>query len=401
MVSWMDQPKNVEPRSKESYSKAALDLHFSSLVVDTHADSISRLVDDGEDLATETGRGHVDLPRIRDGNLGVQWWSCYVAASKIPTKDTIERCLELLDGLKRLCAANPDDIEIALTAADCRRVVAEGKHAAVPCIEGGHAINENLSILRQYYDLGMRYITLTHFNTNTWADASTDAARNNGLSEFGRDVVREMNRLGMIVDISHVSDKTFWDAIEVASQPVMASHSSAWALCEHPRNMKDDMLRAVASNGGVVNVNFYPGFVSDSYRLGVEKIEAEMWEEIEEAERFARRSAVAHWSGTPEYVEQQKAEITKRRMEESGLIPLPTLSDTVDHIEHIAKVAGIDHVGLGSDYDGIPAGPVGLEDVSKFPGITEELLRREFSPADIKKILGENTMRVMEECIGE
>ena len=272
MVSWMDQPKNVEPRVKEVYSQQALDLHNSSLVVDTHADSISRYVDDGEDLATETGRGHLDLPRIREGNLGVQWWSCYVAASKIPTKDTVERCLELLDGLKRLCAANPDDFEIALTAADCRRIVAAGKHAAVPCIEGGHAINQNLGLLRQYWDLGMRYITLTHFNSNTWADASTDASRNNGLSEFGQDVVREMNRLGMVVDISHVSDKTFWDVVEVATQPVMASHSSAWALCEHPRNMKDDMLRAVASNGGVVNVNFCPIFVTEAYRLGSERL---------------------------------------------------------------------------------------------------------------------------------
>ena len=384
----------------ESLSQRASDLHFSSLVVDTHSDTIMRMTDDGDDLATATGKGHLDLPRIKAGNLGVQWWSCFVAASKIPTKNTIDRCLELLDSLKQLCANNPDDFEIALTAADCRRIVAEGKHAAVPCIEGGHCINENLGVLRQYFDLGMRYITLTHFNTNTWADASTDASRNNGLSEFGIDVVREMNRLGMVVDISHVSDKTFWDAIEVTKQPIMASHSSAWSICQHPRNMKDDMLRAVATNGGVVNVNFFPGFVSESYRLAMEKHNLDMWEEIEDVEKFASRAPVAHWSGTPEYVEQEKAEIRQRRGSkwDEGL---PTLSDVVDHIEHIAKVAGIDHVGLGSDFDGIPMAPVGLEDCSKFPAITEELLRREFSEADIKKILGENTMRVMEACIGK
>ncbi|MCH7746294.1 MAG: dipeptidase, partial [Chloroflexi bacterium] len=298
------------------------------------------------------------------------------------------------------CASNPDDFEIALTAADCRRIVAEGKHAAVPCIEGGHCINDNLGVLRQYFDLGMRYITLTHFNTNTWADASTDASRNNGLSAFGVDVVREMNRLGMVVDISHVSDKTFWDAIEITKQPIMASHSSSWSICQHPRNMKDDMLRAVATNGGVVNVNFFPGFVSEPYRLAMEKYSTEMWDEIEDVEKFASRAPVAHWSGTPEYVEEQKAEIRQRRGAkwDEGL---PTLSDVVDHIEHIAKVAGIDHVGLGSDFDGIPRAPVGLEDCSKFPAITEELLRREFSEADIKKILGENTMRVMEACIGK
>ena len=401
MVSWMDQPKNTTPRIKETYSKQAVDLHFSSLVVDTHADSISRYVDDGEDLGTETGRGHLDLPRIKDGGLGVQWWSCFVAASKVPTKNTIDRCLELLDGLKRLCKQYPDDFEIALTAADCRRIVAEGKHAAVPCIEGGHCINENLAVLRQYYDLGMRYITLTHFNTNTWADASTDASRNNGLSGFGVEVVQEMNRLGMVVDISHVSDKTFWDAIEVAKQPIMASHSSAWSICQHSRNMKDDMLRAVATNGGVVNVNFAPGFVTESYRLGQEKLGDDMWEEIEDVEKFARRAPVAHWSGTPEYVEQQKAEIRQQRRQKSRELQLPTLSDLVDHIDHIAKVAGIDHVGLGSDFDGIGAGPVGLEDCSKFPAITEELLKREYAEADIKKILGENTMRVMEACSGE
>ena len=401
MVSWMEDPKIVVPRSKDIYSQRALDLHFSSLVVDTHADTISRYVDDGEDLAAETGRGHLDLPRIRDGNLGVQWWSCFVAASHVPQMNTIDRCLELLDGLKRLCSENPEDIEIALTAADCRRIVAEGKHAAVPCIEGGHCINESLAVLRTYWDLGMRYITLTHFNTNTWADASTDAARNNGLSLFGRDVIREMNRLGMVVDISHVSDKTFWDSIEVATKPIMASHSSAWALAQHPRNMKDDMLRAVATNGGVVNVNFAASFVSERHRLESEKNSEEMWEEIEEVEKLARRSAVAHYSGTPEYVAQQTAEIRQRRRRMSREIELPTLSEVVDHIDHIAKVAGVDHVGLGSDYDGIGGGPIGLEDCSKFPGITEELLNREYSEADVKKILGENTMRVMEANIGE
>ena len=387
--------------TQDSLSQRARDLHFSSLVVDTHADTISRMTDDGDDLATATGKGHLDLPRIKEGNLGVQWWSCYVAAKEIPEKNTLDRCLQLLDGLNRFCAANSDDVEIALTAADCRRIVAEGKHAAVPCIEGGHAINDSLAVLRLYWELGMRYITLTHFNTNNWADASTDAVRNNGLSLFGRDVIREMNRLGMVVDISHVSDKTFWDSIEVTDKPIMASHSSAWSICQHPRNMKDDMLRAVATNGGVVNVNFFPAFVGEETRLAFERLQVETWEEIEEVEKFARRSAIAHYSGTPEYVAQQRAEIQARRMASWSEVPQTTLSDVVDHIEHIAKVAGVDHVGLGSDFDGIPGGPVGLEDCSKFPAITEELLRREFSEADIRKILGENTMRVMEANVGQ
>ena len=333
--------------SQDPISQRARDLHFSSLVVDTHADTISRMTDDGDDLATATGKGHLDLPRIREGNLGVQWWSCYVAAKEIPEKNTLDRCLQLLDGLNRFCAANPDDVEIALTAADTRRIVAEGKHAAVPCIEGGHAINDSLAVLRLYWELGMRYITLTHFNTNNWADASTDAVRNNGLSLFGRDVIREMNRLGMVVDISHVSDKTFWDAIEVTDKPIMASHSSAWSLCQHPRNMKDDMLRAVASNGGVVNVNFYPAFVLEETRVATDKLQEATWDEIEDVEKFARRSAIAHYSGTPEYVAQQRAEIQKRRMASWHDLPQPNLSDVVDHIEHIAKGGGRGPRGAG------------------------------------------------------
>ena len=210
-----------------------------------------------------------------------------------------------------------------------------------------------------------------------------------------------MNRLGMVVDISHVSDKTFWDSIEVTDKPIMASHSSAWSICQHPRNMKDDMLRAVATNGGVVNVNFYPAFVTEETRIATERLQEATWDEIEGVEKFARRSAIAHYSGTPEYVAQQRAEIQARRMASWSEVPQPTLSDVVDHIEHIAKVAGVDHVGLGSDFDGIPGGPVGLEDCSKFPAITEELLRREFTEADIRKILGENTMRVMEANIGQ
>ena len=386
---------------REKISERARELHFSSLVVDTHADTISRAVDSGEDLGTDTGKGHLDLPRIRAGNLGVQWWSCFVAAKHVPENKTLDRSLALLDALKRLCVDYPDDFEIARTAADCRRIVSQGRHAAVPCIEGGHAINESLAVLRMYHDLGIRYITLTHFNTNTWADASTDSARNDGLSEFGRDVVQEMNRLGMVVDVSHVSDKTFWDVIEVTKQPLMASHSSAWALCQHPRNMKGDMLKAVASNDGVVNVNFFPGFISESLRMAQERLEKEMWQEIEDLEKLARRAPVAHWSGTPEYVEQQKAEIGERYQAQWREMPMPTVSDVVDHIEHMVQVGGIDHVGLGSDFDGIPNGPVGLEDCSKFPNITEELLKREYSDTDVRKILGENTMRVMEACVGE
>ena len=399
-------------------------LHFNSLVVDTHADTISRMVDptnnthgihddpdrgrdhhpiedQGVDISKRLEDGHLDLPRIFEGGLGVQWWSCFVYSGYIAKKETIDRSLVLIDALKRFEKMHPEQIGLALTAEECREMVKQGKHAVVPCIEGGHAINDNLAVLRQYWDLGVRYITLTHFNTNNWADSSTDAAKNNGLSLFGVEVVKEMNKLGMVVDVSHVSDKTFWDTIEVVNKPLMASHSSAWEMCKHPRNMKDDMLKAVAKNGGVVCVNFCPPFVSEKLRVESNDLRNQMWEEIEDLERFAKRSASGHFDKSPEYIKLETLKIQNNYKKQISELDQATLEDTVDHIDHMVKVAGIDHVGLGSDFDGIANGPVGLEDCTKFPSITEELMRRDYSNSDIQKILGLNTMRVMEENIGK
>ncbi len=400
-------------------------LHFNSIVVDTHADTISRMVDpprekgtrlfddpdkarehypiedQGVDLSTRLEDGHLDLPRIFEGGLGVQWWSCFVYSGYIAKKETIDRSLVLIDALKRFEKMHPEQIGLALTAEDCRNMVKQGKHAVVPCIEGGHAINDNLAILRQYWDLGVRYITLTHFNTNNWADSSTDAAKNNGLSLFGVEVVKEMNKLGMVVDVSHVSDKTFWDTIEVVNKPLMASHSSSWEICKHPRNMKDNMLKAVATNGGVVCVNFCPPFVSERLRVESENLRNQMWEEIEDLERMGRRSPSGHFDKSHGYIKQESKKIRDRYEIIRKDLALPTLSDVVDHIDHMVKVAGIDHVGLGSDFDGIPEGPVGLEDCTKFPSITEELMRRGYADGDIQKIIGLNTMRVMEANIGK
>ena len=399
-------------------------LHFNSIVVDTHADTISRMVDppnnthgihddpdrarehypiedQGIDISKRLEDGHLDLPRIFEGGLGVQWWSCFVYSGYIAKKETVDRSLVLIDALKRFEKMHPEQIGLALTAEDCRNMVKQGKHAVVPCIEGGHAINDNLAILRQYWDLGVRYITLTHFNTNNWADSSTDAAKNNGLSLFGVEVVKEMNKLGMVVDISHVSDKTFWDTIEVVNKPLMASHSSSWEICKHPRNMKDDMLKAVATNGGVVCVNFCPPFVSERLRVESENLRNQMWEEMEDLERMGRRSPSGHFDKSNEYIKQESIKIQKKYRVIISDLEQATLSDTVDHIDHMVKVAGIDHVGLGSDFDGIANGPVGLEDCTKFPSITEELMRRGYADGDIQKILGLNTMRVMEANIGK
>jgi len=399
-------------------------LHFNSIVVDTHADTISRMVDppnnthgihddpdrarehypiedQGIDISKRLEDGHLDLPRIFEGGLGVQWWSCFVYSGYIAKKETVDRSLVLIDALKRFEKMHPEQIGLALTAEDCRNMVKQGKHAVVPCIEGGHAINDNLAILRQYWDLGIRYITLTHFNTNNWADSSTDAAKNNGLSLFGVEVVKEMNKLGMVVDVSHVSDKTFWDTIEVVNKPLMASHSSSWEICKHPRNMKDDMLKAVATNGGVVCVNFCPPFVSERLRVESENLRNQMWEEMEDLERMGRRSPSGHFDKSNEYIKQESIKIQKKYRVIISDLEQATLSDTVDHIDHMVKVAGIDHVGLGSDFDGIANGPVGLEDCTKFPSITEELMLRGYADGDIQKILGLNTMRVMEANIGK
>jgi len=411
-------------KKEQELKDKARKLHFDSIVVDTHADTISRMIDppnnthgihddpdrardhfpiedQGVDISKRLEDGHLDLPRIFEGGLSVQWWSCFVYSGYIAKKETIDRSLVLIDALKRFEKMHPEQIGLALTAEDCREMVKQGKHAVVPCIEGGHAINDNLAILRQYWDLGVRYITLTHFNTNNWADSSTDAAKNNGLSLFGVEVVKEMNKLGMVVDVSHVSDKTFWDTIEVVNKPLMASHSSSWEVCKHPRNMKDDMLKAVATNGGVVCVNFCPPFVSEQLRVESNNLRNQMWEEIEDLERMAKRSRSGHYDRSAEFIKKETSKIQQRYRIIMSDLEQPTLSDTVDHIDHMVKVAGIDHVGLGSDFDGIANGPVGLEDCTKFPSITEELMRRGYADGDIQKIIGLNTMRVMEENIGK
>ena len=411
-------------KQDQNLKDKARKLHFNSIVVDTHADTISRMIDppdnthgihddpdkarehypiedQGIDISKRLEDGHLDLPRIFEGGLGVQWWACFVYSGYIAKKETVDRSLVLIDALKRFEKMHPEQIGLALTAEDCRNMVKQGKHAVVPCIEGGHAINDNLAILRQYWDLGVRYITLTHFNTNNWADSSTDAAKNNGLSLFGVEVVKEMNKLGMVVDVSHVSDKTFWDTIEVVNKPLMASHSSSWEICKHPRNMKDDMLKAVATNGGVVCVNFCPPFVSERLRVESENLRNQMWEEMEDLERMGRRSPSGHFDKSNEFIKQESIKIQKKYRVIISDLEQATLSDTVDHIDHMVKVAGIDYVGLGSDFDGIANGPVGLEDCTKFPSITEELMRRGYADGDIQKILGLNTMRVMEANIGK
>jgi membrane dipeptidase len=327
------------------------------------------------DLKTHTS-GHTDLSRLKEGELAAQFWSIYIPG-EIKDSGYAKVQLEEFDIARRVIARYPDRLKLALTANDIERSFKAGKVASLLGMEGGHAIENSLGALRSYYDLGARYMTLTHNVTLDWADAALDSVRHNGLTEFGREVVREMNRLGMLVDLSHVSPGTMSDVLDVAESPVIFSHSSAKALTDHPRNVPDSILQRLPKNGGVVMVTFVPAFVSP---------EVAAWEAQAKEQTTAIKEAVT------DSVEQ------KRRFDEwKGTHPRPTatLKQVADHIEHVRQVAGIDHVGIGSDFDGIDTVPEGLEDVSKFPSLFAELIRRGWSDRDLKKLAGQNLLRVL------
>ena len=371
-------------------------LHRESIVIDTHNDITTPMVDEGFDLGSRGDdpnskiRTHTDIRRMKKGGVTAEFLAIYVDhlyIDKTPAEGgrAARRAMDMIDTVYKQAAKHPDQLQLANTAADIRRAKAQGKIAILMGIEGGHAIEDSLHALDIFYKLGVRYMTLTHTNTNDWADSSGDlddpkVKRHDGLTDFGKQVVLEMNRLGMMVDISHVSDKTFYDAVAVSKAPVIASHSSCRAICNQPRNMTDDMLKALAKNGGVVMINFYDGFLDPN------KIEFTKKEGAYENELFKK------YPGEPSTVEK---EMNKwREANNPGETPLSVL---IDHIDHAVKVAGIDHVGLGSDFDGVPFNglPLGMKDISMLPNITYELMKRGYSDRDIKKILGENFLTVM------
>jgi membrane dipeptidase len=373
-------------------------LHRQSIVIDTHNDITSPLLEDGFDLGMRGDdpnakiKTHTDLRRMKSGGLGAEFFAVYVGkefVNKTPSEKggAARRALDVIDVVLQQVRRHSETLEAASTAADIRRIVKTGKIAALMGIEGGHAIEDSLPALRMFYKLGVRYMTLTHTNTNDWADSEGDinnssVNHHNGLTDFGREVVREMNRIGMMVDVSHVADKTFYDVIATTRAPVIASHSSARAIANHPRNMSDDMLRAMAKNGGVVMVNFYDGF------LDPRKAELAL------RERTMEEAVRAKYPNDPKRAQDEID--AWRKANDPGKTPLSVL---MDHIDHIAKVAGVDHIGIGSDFDGVPFNglPEGMEDISKLPTLTYELMKRGYSDADIKKILGENLLRVMSE----
>lgn len=376
---------------KKADSPAAI--HQSAIIIDTHADTPQRFLDEHFDLGQDTpvSEGHEDLGKIKQGNLGAEFFSIWVEPEF--KGHYAKRALDLIDSVYQQAARHPDKMTMAFTAADIVRAHQQHKFAALMGIEGGHAIENDIRLLREFYRLGVRYMTLTWSNTNEWGDSSGDiddpkVEHHKGLTDFGKDVVREMNRLGMIVDISHVSDATFYQALTISRAPVIASHSSSRALTNHPRNMTDDMLRAVANNNGVVMVNFYSAFVDEDYRkasFDPEKIK----QRDDEVEAF--KKAHAHADGSPvTYAEY--APLEKKWAEQ---FPRPPFKSLIDHIDHIAKVAGIDHVGLGSDFDGVTSLPQGIDSVADLPKITQALYERGYTRVQIHKILGGNFLRVM------
>jgi len=370
----------------DDISARAKKLHFSSIVVDTHDDTTQRFLDGKFDLGARSSIGSIDIPRMREGNLSAIFFSIWIP-SKVTGPEAVNRALIQIDAVREQVRKHTNDLVLATTAAEVRDARKQGKIAVLMGVEGGHMINSNLGVLRSYAALGVRYMTLTHSGNDEWADSSTDKAVHNGLTDFGKDVVREMNRLGFIVDISHVSDKTFYDALEISKAPPFASHSSCRAICDAPRNMTDQMMKDLAAKGGVVQINYHVGFLSQEFR-DAEKADPEINKAIsaEVMKRCRDNEGCQLIEGdriTREYVEQ-------------GKLPRVDFAKVIEHIDHAVKAAGVDHVGLGSDFDGANM-PYGMEDATNLPKITEALLQKGYSEGDVKKILGENTLRVMTE----
>jgi membrane dipeptidase len=383
-----DKPDLHRKREPVKLTDEALALHKECLIFDGHNDLPWQFREKNDLSFThlditrdQTKQGlHTDIPRLRRGGVRAQFWAAYVPVETRKKGTTVRETLEQIDAIHRMVRAHPDTFELATTADDVLRIHKSGKIASLIGVEGGHSIDNSLAVLRMYHTLGVRYLTLTHTETLDWADSATDEAKHHGLTKFGEEVVAEMNRLGMLVDISHVSADTMRHALRVTRAPLIASHSSAYALAPHPRNVPDDVLKLVAKNGGVVMVNFYPGFLSPE----AARISGETY-------RVARELKAKY----PSDKEFQAAFEAWRKEH-----PLPPVSvhTAVDHIEHIIKIAGSDHVGLGSDFDGINAVPQQLEDVSCYPYITQELLNRGYKKEDIRKILGGNILRVLREA---
>src|SRR5229473_2093394 len=370
----------------DNISEKARKLHFSSIVLDTHDDTTQLMLDPKFDLGARQPKGSIDIPRMREGGLSAIFFSIWIP-SKVTGPTAVQKALQQIAAVREQVRKHPTDLALATTAQQIRQAHKNGKIAALMGVEGGHMINSDLGVLRKYAALGVRYLTLTHSGNDEWADSSTDKAVHGGLTDFGKNVVREMNRLGVMVDISHVSDKTFYDALEVSWAPLLASHSSCRAICDAPRNMSDQMMKDLAAKGGVIQINYHVGFLSQEFRnaeKSAPKINKAISAEIQKR------------CGENEACQLLEGDRLTRENVDKGKLPRIEWTKIIEHIDHAAKVAGVDHVGLGSDFDGANM-PYGMEDATKLPQLTEALLRKGYSEGDVKKILGENTLRVMRE----
>ncbi len=378
-----DPPKS---RAPVVLSEQALRIHRDAPVIDGHNDLPWELRQKAGlgfrdvDLSHAQPRFHTDLPRLKKGGVGVQFWSAYVPSSTAARGKAVTTTLEQIDVIHRMVKRYPNDLEMAYGTADIERIRKSGKIASLIGVEGGHSIDNSIGVLRMLYKLGVRYMTLTHSESLDWADSCSDEPKAHGLTKFGEQVVLEMNALGMLVDLSHVSPETMRAALKVTKAPVIFSHSSARALADHPRNVPDDVLKLVKANNGVVMVNFYSGFI------------------VPEGARAMKKMFEVSRALKKKYPDETRFNEALRQWLKENDYPAGTVHTIVDHIEHVVQMAGIDHVGLGSDFDGVTRLPAQMEDVSCYPYITQELLNRGYKEADIRKVLGENLMRVFRDA---
>ncbi|MEK6320675.1 MAG: dipeptidase [Acidobacteriota bacterium] len=363
----------------DSISEQARKVHFSSIVLDTHIDVTPKLQTNWK-FNEEHKEGHIDLPRMKKGGLNALFFSIYMSGTVTGPK-AVNDSIERIAAVHRLAAELPDQVAFCMTADQVRKAHKQGKIAALMGMEGGHMINNSLAVLRMYTELGIRYLTLTHAVNTDWADSSGDQPKHNGLTDFGKEVVRELNRLGVMVDISHVSDKTFWDAIEVSKAPMLASHSSCRKISGHARNMTDEMIKALAAKGGVIQINYLDQFIdNDLY-------------EYSKKSQPLMRELLQKYPGR-ENAGKRREEVAKQ----FGPAPKASWEKIIQHIDHAVKLVGVGHVGLGSDFDG-GSMPAGMEDCTQLPKITEALMRKGYSASDMRKILGENTLRLLEDAV--
>ena len=379
-------PLALAQKSSTSITPAAKKLHASAIVIDTHDDTTQRLLDPAWDFSARHNDGSVDIPRMRDGGLDAIFFSIWISGS-ITGQTAVDRAMAQIEAVRRTVAANPKDLTLCTTAAEIQAAKGSGKICALMGVEGGHMINNSLATLDKFYGLGVRYMTLTHTVNTGWADSSGDKAAHDGLTPFGKQVVLEMNKLGIMVDISHVADKTFYDVLATSKAPVIASHSSCRAICTAPRNVTDQMIKDLAAHGGVMQINYHIGFLSQEF-ADASKAHPEYGKEIE-------AEAQKRCAGN-EACELIEADKVTREYVAAGKLPRVEWTKIIEHIDHAVKLVGADHVGLGSDFDGADM-PYGMEDVSKLPEITNALLAKGYSADDVRKILGGNTLKLMQE----